>query len=80
MKEISGLFQHIQLKKYKNEFSDYKEKILINVKETINKYDNNYVIKYDGLAGGKGVKVSGDHIKNEDEAIEFINSFIINFH
>jgi phosphoribosylamine--glycine ligase len=28
----------------------------------------NYVVKYDGLAGGKGVKVSGDHLHSHDDA------------
>ena len=28
-----------------------------------------YVIKYDGLMGGKGVRVSGEHLKNIDEGI-----------
>ena len=30
----------------------------------------NYVIKFDGLAGGKGVKVSGDHLQSKDEALD----------
>ena len=28
----------------------------------------NYVVKYDGLIGGKGVKVSGDHLYSHDDA------------
>ena len=31
------------------------------VSEFLKKLGENYVVKYDGLAGGKGVKVSGDH-------------------
>lgn len=31
----------------------------------------NYVVKADGLKGGKGVKVAGDHLKSHEEAIEF---------
>lgn len=34
----------------------------------------NYVVKADGLEGGKGVKVSGDHLNNHDEAIEFASN------
>ncbi|GIS72678.1 MAG: hypothetical protein CM1200mP10_22550 [Candidatus Neomarinimicrobiota bacterium] len=26
------------------------------------------MVKYDGLAGGKGVKVSGDHLHSHDDA------------
>ncbi len=31
----------------------------------------NYVVKYDALKGGKGVKVSGEHLKNVDEGIQY---------
>ena len=30
-----------------------------------------YVVKFDGLAGGKGVKVSGEHLESVDEGVEF---------
>ncbi len=33
-----------------------------------------YVVKADGLCGGKGVKVFGDHLHNMDEALEYIES------
>jgi fusion protein PurCD len=36
----------------------------------------NYVIKVDGLMGGKGVRVSGEHIKNHDEAISWCRELI----
>ena len=32
------------------------------------KYKNEYVIKEDGLNGGKGVKLSGEHFENDGEA------------
>ncbi len=35
------------------------------------KLNGNYVVKYDALKGGKGVKVSGDHLKNVDEGIHY---------
>ena len=31
----------------------------------------NYVVKYDGLAGGKGVKVSGDHLQSHNDALAY---------
>ena len=31
----------------------------------------NYVVKYDGLAGGKGVKVAGDHLQSHDDALAY---------
>ena len=37
---------------------------------------DNYVVKYDGLAGGKGVKVSGEHLHNMDEAIKYCKEII----
>ncbi len=36
----------------------------------------NYVIKYDGLAGGKGVKVAGDHLKSHKEAKQYCQELI----
>ena len=41
------------------------------VSEFLNDLGENYVVKYDGLAGGKGVKVSGDHLHSHDEALEY---------
>ena len=35
-----------------------------------------YVIKFDGLMGGKGVRVSGEHLKNIDEGIAYANEII----
>tara|TARA_S200000501_G_scaffold81164_2_gene73129 strand:- start:19138 stop:20451 length:1314 start_codon:yes stop_codon:yes gene_type:complete len=46
------------------------------VKNYLSQIGNNYVVKYDGLAGGKGVKVSGDHLKSYKEAIEFCKSIV----
>ena len=31
----------------------------------------NYVVKYDGLAGGKGVKVAGDHLQSHNDALAY---------
>ena len=38
------------------------------VNDFLKKLGENYVVKYDGLAGGKGVKVSGDHLKSHHDA------------
>jgi phosphoribosylamine--glycine ligase len=42
---------------------------LAGVTEFLNVLGENYVVKYDGLAGGKGVKVSGEHLHSHDEAL-----------
>ena len=41
------------------------------VAEFLNELGENYVVKYDGLAGGKGVKVSGEHLHSHDEALVY---------
>lgn len=35
-----------------------------------------YVVKYDGLAGGKGVKVAGDHLHSHTDAIAYCEELI----
>ena len=35
-----------------------------------------YVVKYDGLAGGKGVKVAGDHLHSHQEAIFYCQDIV----
>jgi phosphoribosylamine--glycine ligase len=37
---------------------------------------SDYVIKYDALKGGKGVKVSGEHIRNSEEALAYAKECI----
>ena len=44
---------------------------LAGVTEFLNVLGENYVVKYDGLAGGKGVKVSGEHLHSYDEALAY---------
>ncbi|MBT6517590.1 MAG: phosphoribosylamine--glycine ligase, partial [Candidatus Marinimicrobia bacterium] len=44
---------------------------LAGVTEFLNVLGKNYVVKYDGLAGGKGVKVSGEHLHSHDEALAY---------
>ena len=46
------------------------------VKEFLTLLGDNYVVKYDGLAGGKGVKVAGDHLHSHDEALIYCEELI----
>jgi len=41
------------------------------LKEYIGSFKGNYVIKADGLKGGKGVKVSGDHLFSDEEGYKY---------
>jgi len=41
------------------------------VTQFLNVLGKNYVVKYDGLAGGKGVKISGEHLHSHDEALTY---------
>ena len=36
----------------------------------------NYVVKYDGLMGGKGVKVAGDHLHSHNEALAYCQELL----
>lgn len=41
--------------------------------------EGNYVVKADGLMGGKGVKVAGDHLYSIDEAVKYAEECIDKF-
>ncbi len=46
------------------------------IREFLESLDGNYVVKADGLKGGKGVKVSGDHLSSVDEAFAYAKECI----
>ena len=46
------------------------------VKEFLSLLGDKYVVKYDGLASGKGVKVAGDHLYSHDEALIYCEELI----
>ena len=46
------------------------------VAEFLNELGENYVVKSDGLAGGKGVKVAGDHLHSHDEALAYCQELV----
>ena len=46
------------------------------VKNFLEDLGENYVVKFDGLAGGKGVKVAGDHLRSHKEAVAYCGEII----
>ena len=46
------------------------------VDEFLDKHVDGYVVKADGLMGGKGVKVSGDHLHSKEEAKQWCQEII----
>lgn len=48
------------------------------VSKFLQELKHNYVVKFDGLAGGKGVKVSGEHLHSHEEAIQHCSNLINN--
>jgi phosphoribosylamine--glycine ligase len=44
----------------------------------IDELHEEYVIKFDGLMGGKGVKVSGEHLKNKNEGLQYCKNLLAN--
>ncbi|NHZ84377.1 MAG: phosphoribosylamine--glycine ligase [Planctomycetia bacterium] len=51
---------------------------LIGVAEYLKILGGNYVVKFDGLMGGKGVKVSGEHLNSHTEAIKYCEQLVAN--
>ncbi len=46
------------------------------VRDFLNDLGGKYVVKYNGLAGGKGVKVAGDHLHSHDEALAYCQELV----
>ena len=44
----------------------------------IDELSEEYVIKFDGLMGGKGVKVSGEHLKDKNEGLRYCGHLLKN--
>lgn len=50
------------------------------VMEFLQELGDHYVVKADGLAFGKGVKVAGDHLRNHEEALKFVRECLKDGH
>ncbi len=46
------------------------------LREFMEELGGNYVVKADGLKGGKGVKVSGDHLESVDDGVKYAEKCI----
>lgn len=46
------------------------------VSEILSELGEKYVVKFDGLMGGKGVKVAGDHLLSHEDAISYCQEMI----
>jgi fusion protein PurCD len=49
-----------------------------NLTQLLNQMHPNYVVKADGLMGGKGVKVFGEHLENNEQALEYCEEIFNN--
>ena len=49
------------------------------VPEFLNELGDNYVIKYDGLMSGKGVRVAGDHLHGHADALSYCKELVDEF-
>ena len=71
--ESSKGFARELLAKYKITGNPFFQRFesLDGVKDVLERYPNQHVIKDDGLAGGKGVKVCGDHLHSLEDSLAF---------
>ena len=46
------------------------------VRDFLKHLNGQYVIKYDGLMGGKGVKISGEHLHSIEESLSYAKSIV----
>lgn len=49
---------------------------LVGVKSFLKHLDGQYVIKHDGLMGGRGVKISGEHLHSTEESLAYAKSIL----
>jgi len=76
--ESSKAFTRSLLQKYKIPGNPFFRRFtsMEGVEQTLLTYANRHVIKDDGLAGGKGVKVSGDHLLSHTESLSFAEELV----
>ena len=78
--ETSKGFTRDLLNKYNIDVSpNYKRFNSLNgVRDFMEYLSGDYVVKFDGLMGGKGVKVSGEHLSDINEGLKYCKSIIDN--
>ena len=78
--ESSKGFTRDLLRKYDIHASpNYKRFESVNgASEFMDELGGEFVIKFDGLMGGKGVKLSGEHLASKEEALEYCKEIISN--
>src|SRR3990167_647922 len=76
--ETSKGFTRDLLKRYNipGSLEYYRFKQLDGVLTQLQKFGTHYVIKADGLMGGKGVKLSGEHLANHQEALAYCQELL----
>jgi phosphoribosylamine--glycine ligase len=80
--ESSKGFARELLAKYKIPGNPFFQRFasLDGVEEVLGRYANQHVIKDDGLAGGKGVKVCGDHLLSLEDSLAFCRELVAHGH
>ena len=80
--ESSKGFARELLAKYKIAGNPFFQRFesLDGAQDVLESYPNQHVIKDDGLAGGKGVKVSGDHLLSIEDSLAFCNELVAHGH
>jgi phosphoribosylamine--glycine ligase len=80
--ESSKGFARELLAKYKIPGNPFFQRFasLDGLEEVLARYANRHVIKDDGLAGGKGVKVCGDHLLSLEDSFAFCRELVAHGH
>ena len=80
--ESSKGFARDLLAKYKIPGNPFFQRFdsLDGLEEVLARYANRHVIKDDGLAGGKGVKVCGDHLLSMEDSLAFCRELVAHGH
>jgi phosphoribosylamine--glycine ligase len=76
--ESSKAFTRELLAKYRIPGNPFFQRFesMAGVEEVLARFPMQHVIKDDGLAGGKGVKVCGDHLMSQEESVAFCEELV----
>jgi phosphoribosylamine--glycine ligase len=74
--ETYGIPGNARFGRFRPGLNESEDQVLARAQEALQRFGQQHVIKDDGLAGGKGVKVFGDHLHSMEESLAFCRELL----